>query len=271
MLNDLGQTIVRISLPPPEQKPLETRDQLLVFSAWFCEKLVDRAPDRGRQGPRIPIPVGSHSHAVWLYHRFSLSFRDIEDLLAERGINVTYETIRQWCLMFGLEYARRRRRGCQGDTWYLDELFVRIQGRTQYLWWAVDEDGGSLAKLQELFLNDNQLTGAIPVELSELTRLTSLNLAGNQLSGCIPDGLGKVAINDLEKLNLPDCAQAETQKRSDFNDDGKIDFDDFFLFADAFNSSDARFDLDFDDTVDFDAGSAGVYFHRARAKMEILN
>ena len=54
------------------------------------------------------------------------------------------------------------------------------------------------------------------------------------------------------KLNLPDCAQAETQKRSDFNDDGKIDFDDFFLFADAFNSSDARFDLDSDGTVDFD-------------------
>ncbi len=111
---------------------------------------------------------------------------------------------------------------------------------------------GSLTKLQELFLNDNQLTGAIPTELSELTRLTSLNLAGNQLSGCIPDGLGKVAINDLEKLNLPDCAQAETQKRSDFNGDGTVDFDDFFLLADAFNSSDARFDLDGDGTVDFD-------------------
>ena len=66
------------------------------------------------------------SHAVWLYHRFSLSFRDVEDLLAERGITVTYETIRQWCLTFGLEYARRRRRGRQGDTWYLDELFVRM-------------------------------------------------------------------------------------------------------------------------------------------------
>ena len=83
------------------------------------------------------------SHAVWLYHRFSLSFRDVEDLLAERGITITYETIRQWCRTFGLEYARRRRRrrGRQGDTWYLDELFVRMQGRTQYLWRAVDEDG----------------------------------------------------------------------------------------------------------------------------------
>ena len=80
---------------------------------------------------------------MWLYHRFSLSFRDVEDLLAERGITVTYETIRQWCLTFELEYARRlrRRRGRQGDTWYLDELFVRMQGRTQYLSRAVDEDG----------------------------------------------------------------------------------------------------------------------------------
>ena len=83
------------------------------------------------------------SHAVWLYHRFSLSCRDTEDLLAERGINVTYETIRQWCLTFGPEYTPRlrRRRGRQGDTSYLGELFVRIQGRTQYLWGAVDEDG----------------------------------------------------------------------------------------------------------------------------------
>ena len=91
------------------------------------------------RGYRFPSEV--ISHAVWLYHRFSLSFRDVENLLAERGITVTYETIRQWCLTFGLEYARRRRRGRQGDTWYLDELFVRMQGRTQYLWRAVDEDG----------------------------------------------------------------------------------------------------------------------------------
>ena len=80
---------------------------------------------------------------MWLSHRFSLSFRDVEDLLAERGISVTYETIRQWCLRFGLDYARqlRRRRDRMGDTWYLDELFVKIQGRQQYLWRAVDEDG----------------------------------------------------------------------------------------------------------------------------------
>ncbi len=84
------------------------------------------------------------SHAVWLYHRFCLSFPDAEDLVAQRGISVSYEAIRQWCQTFGPEYARalRRHRGRMGDTWYLDELFVNIQGRHQDLWRAVDEDGG---------------------------------------------------------------------------------------------------------------------------------
>ena len=79
-------------------------------------------------------------------HRFSLSFRDAEDLLAQRGITVTYETIRQWCLTFGPAYARtlRRRRGCLGDTWYLDEVFATIQGQRRYLWRAVDQDGDLL-------------------------------------------------------------------------------------------------------------------------------
>ena len=92
-------------------------------------------------GYRFPPEI--ISHAVWLYHRFCLSFRDAEDLLAQRGITVTYETIRQWCQTFGLDYARRlrRRRGRMGGTWYLDELFVNIQGRRQYLWRAVDQDG----------------------------------------------------------------------------------------------------------------------------------
>ena len=83
------------------------------------------------------------SHAVWLYHRYCLSFRDVEDLLAERGIIVSYETIRQWCGKFGPDYARRlkRRQGRLGDTWFLDEVFVAINGQRQYLWRAVDQDG----------------------------------------------------------------------------------------------------------------------------------
>ncbi len=92
-------------------------------------------------GHRFPREI--ISHAVWLYHRFCLSFRDVEDLLAERGITVSYETIRQWCRKFGTDYARtlKRREGRLGDTWYLDELFVNIQGQRQYLWRAVDQDG----------------------------------------------------------------------------------------------------------------------------------
>ena len=89
------------------------------------------------------FPPSIISHAVWLYHRFCLSFRDAEDLLAQRGIRVTYETIRHWCQTFGPAYARRlrQRRGRMGDIWYLDELFVTMQGRQHYLWRAVDEDG----------------------------------------------------------------------------------------------------------------------------------
>ena len=96
------------------------------------------------RGYRFPPEI--IRHAVWLYHRFCLSFRDTEDLLAERGIVVSYETIRQWCRTFGPAYAQtlRRRHGRLGDTWYLDELFVTIRGRQQYLWRAVDEDGDVL-------------------------------------------------------------------------------------------------------------------------------
>ena len=92
---------------------------------------------------RYRFPPEIISHAVWLYHRFGLSFRDVEDLLAQRGITVTYETIRQWCRTFGPTYARtlRHRRGRLGDTWYLDELFVTVRGTRQYLCRAVDEDG----------------------------------------------------------------------------------------------------------------------------------
>ena len=72
------------------------------------------------RGYRFPAEI--ISHAVWLYYRFGLSFRDVEDLLAQRGVTVTYEAIRQWCRTFGLDYARRlrHRRGRQGDTWHLD-------------------------------------------------------------------------------------------------------------------------------------------------------
>jgi putative transposase len=92
---------------------------------------------------RHRFPPDIISYAVWLYYRFNLSHRDIEDLLAERGITVSYETIRLWCIKFGAKYARRlkRRHGGYGDTFYIDEVFVKINGRQFYLWRAVDQDG----------------------------------------------------------------------------------------------------------------------------------
>jgi putative transposase len=92
---------------------------------------------------RHRFPVEIIGHAVWLYFRFTLSYRDVEELLAERGIVVTYETIRQWCLKFGESYAAgvRRRRPQPGEKWYLDEVFLTINGRRHYLWRAVDQHG----------------------------------------------------------------------------------------------------------------------------------
>jgi putative transposase len=93
------------------------------------------------KGHRFPAEI--ISHCVWLYFRFSLSFRDVEEMMAERGVVVSYETIREWCQKFGQSYAKRlrTRRGQLGDRWHLDEVFLKIQGKLQYLWRAVDQDG----------------------------------------------------------------------------------------------------------------------------------
>ncbi len=92
------------------------------------------------------FPPEMISHAVWLYFRFSLSFRDVEELLAQRGIILTSETVRQWCLKFGQTSAnelRRRRPRC-GDTWHRDEMLLTVQGKKHSLWRAVDQDGNVL-------------------------------------------------------------------------------------------------------------------------------
>ena len=82
-------------------------------------------------------------HAVWLYVRFTLSYRDVEDLLAERGLDVSYETVRRWVLKFGPMFARelRRRRPRPTSRWHLDEMAVVIAGRQFWLWRAVDDEG----------------------------------------------------------------------------------------------------------------------------------
>ena len=99
---------------------------------------------------RHRFPSDIISYAVWLYYKFNLSHRDIEDLLAERGISVSYETIRLWCNKFGSKYANRLKRKHRGygDTFFIDEVFIRIDGKQHYLWRAVDQDG----EIVEVFL-----------------------------------------------------------------------------------------------------------------------
>src|SRR4051794_35090214 len=92
-------------------------------------------------GYRFPPEV--ISHAVWLYFRFPLSFRMVEEMLAARGIIVSHETVRQWALKFGQDFANRirRRLPCAGDKWHLDEVALKIAGKKHWLWRAVDQDG----------------------------------------------------------------------------------------------------------------------------------
>jgi putative transposase len=109
-----------------------------------------------------------------LYHRFPLSFREVEELVLERGIVVSYETIRRWCAKFGQTYANelRRRQPQAGDKWHLDEVFIKINGRLQYLWRAVDQNGNVLdilvqsrrdkAAARRFFRRLIKRTGAVP-------------------------------------------------------------------------------------------------------------
>jgi putative transposase len=95
---------------------------------------------------RHRFPVEIISHCVWLYFRFSLSFRDVEEMLAMRGVSLSYETVREWCFKFGQTYANglRHKSPRPGDRWHLDEVFLKINGRLHYLWRAVDQDGDVL-------------------------------------------------------------------------------------------------------------------------------
>jgi putative transposase len=92
---------------------------------------------------RHQFPPAIIQHAVWLYVRFTLSYRDVEELLAERGLDVSYETVRRWVLKFGPLFARELRQRCHRPTsqWHLDEMAVMISGKKFWLWRAVDDEG----------------------------------------------------------------------------------------------------------------------------------
>lgn len=108
---------------------------------WHCSRMKKTAQYANHRFPSEIIGT-----AVWLYHRFSLSFRGVEDLLAHRGVTVSYESVRRWCLEFGPQYQRalKRREYKGSDRWFLDEVFVRINGEFAYLRRAVDQDGDFL-------------------------------------------------------------------------------------------------------------------------------
>ncbi len=125
---------------------------------------------------RHRFPPSIIQHAVWLYYRFNLSIRDVEDLLAERNISVSYEAIRLWVNKFGPESTKplRRRHSGFGDTYYLDEVFVKIGGKQHYLWRAVDQDGEVVdvyiqtrrdAKAAKRFFERLIMSGGLPREI----------------------------------------------------------------------------------------------------------
>ena len=105
------------------------------------------------------FPPDIISFAVWLYHRFSPSYRDVEDVLAERGITVSYESVRLWCIKFGPKIAKRLRRNHSGfgDTFYVDEVFVQIRGKRRHLGRAVDQDGDVV----DVYLRDRRDARAV--------------------------------------------------------------------------------------------------------------
>jgi putative transposase len=140
---------------------------------------------------RHRFPAEILCHAVWLYHVFSLSLRDVELLLAERGIRVTPESVRRWCLKFGADFAAklRRRRPKPGNTWHLDEVFLRINGVLHYLWRAVDQHGVVL----DILVQDRRNGAAAKRFFKRL--LTGLKYKPRRL---VTDGLRRYGIAQRE-------------------------------------------------------------------------
>jgi len=111
---------------------------IVTFAGSWVQGGMQRSPYRRHRFPPVII-----RHAVWLYLRFTLSYRDVEDLLAERGLDVSYETVRRWVGRFGPLFARelRLRRARPTGRWHLDEMVVKVGGKRFWLWRAVDSEG----------------------------------------------------------------------------------------------------------------------------------
>jgi transposase-like protein len=151
---------------------------------------------------------------VWLYFRFPLSFREVEELMLERGVIVSYETICRWCLKFGQQYANalRRRRPRPGDRWHLDEVFVKIGGERKYLWRTVDQDGMVLdilvqnrrdkAAARRFFRRLMQETGSVP-RVVVTDKLRSYGAAHREVMPSVEHGSHKGLNNRAENSHQP--------------------------------------------------------------------
>ena len=123
---------------------------------------------KGYRYPKLII-----SYAVWLYHPFSLSYRDVQELLFQRGIDVSHETVRSWCLKFGPDIAERIkcRRMPSGRTWHLDEVRIVMAGKIHWLWRAIDEHG----EVRDILLQARRDTAAAKRFFKRRTTMTFLN------------------------------------------------------------------------------------------------
>ncbi|MFD7607500.1 IS6 family transposase [Streptomyces mirabilis] len=159
-------------------------------------------------------PVEVISHGVWLYHRFPLSFREVEELMLERGATVSYETVRRWCVKFGQQYANalRRRQPRPGDKRHLDEVFIKVNGKQKYLWRAVDQDGNVLdvlvqnrrdkAAARRFFRRRMKKTGAVP-RVVVTDRHRSYGAAHREVMPCVQHRQSKYLNNRVENSHQP--------------------------------------------------------------------
>lgn len=174
------------------------------------------------KGFRFPVEI--ISHCVWLYYRFPLSFREVEEMMLERGVTVSHETIRQWTGKFGQAYANglRRRRPRSGDKWHLDEVFIKIRGKNHYLWRAVDQDGNVLdilvtshrdAKAATRFFR-KLLTGLEYVPRVLVTdKLASYGVAHRRLMRRVEHRRSKYLNNRAENSHQPTRQRERAMKR----------------------------------------------------------
>ncbi len=172
---------------------------------------------------RHRFPPSVIQYAVWLYYRFNLSIRDVEDLLAERNITVSYESIRLWINKFGPEFTRRLRRRHPGfgDTYFLDEVFVKIDGKQHYLWRAVDQDGEVVdvylqerrdAKAAKRFFQRFLRSGGVPREIVT-DKLRSYDVAHRSLIPEVDHSTAQYANNRAELSHQPTRVRERGMRR----------------------------------------------------------